>query len=71
MRQLHHTSQLPLAVAPAPHYSKTFKVTAGLFLVITVAALAKIFSVWGHDYLLKAQNSLCDSLWLNENRVTP
>ncbi|MCG3208442.1 MAG: hypothetical protein FOGNACKC_02047 [Anaerolineae bacterium] len=69
MIHVYGTPQMqPDTIKPVPQYSKTFKVTAGLILVVCIAALAKFLSVWGHDYLLKAQDSICDRLWLNESR---
>lgn len=65
----HSPSHLQLApVNPPVQHSRTGKVVKGLIMLVVLAALAKLLSIWGHDYLIKAQDNLCARLWLNEDR---
>jgi len=71
MLQVHSAPQTQVtAIKPTGQHSKAFKFTTGLLVLLAVAALTKLLSVWGHDYIVKAQDNLYDSLWLNEDRIT-
>ena len=56
--------------APNRQQRLLYKLGVGLIMVAASLALAKLWRVWGQDYLSQAQNNFYDSMWLNEQRRT-